>query len=77
MPPPPMGPGAPQPPRMYGMPPPMTSIGQHGAPTTGSSKIDPNQIPRPLPSSTAALYGTRSSNQANSSPVIIHALLIT
>ncbi|KAG7992093.1 hypothetical protein I3843_02G110500 [Carya illinoinensis] len=69
--------GSVQPPRMFGMPPPplpnqsMTTIpalGQTGAPVSGTSKIDPNQIPRPIPSSSAILFETRHGNQANPPP---------
>ncbi|PON36117.1 Zinc finger, FYVE/PHD-type [Parasponia andersonii] len=75
---PPPVPGPTQPPRMYGMPPQqqpnqsMTTIqpavGQTGAPVAGSTRIDPNQIPRPLPSSSVILHATRQGNQANSPP---------
>uniref|UniRef100_A0A2N9GET7 Protein transport protein Sec24-like CEF n=1 Tax=Fagus sylvatica TaxID=28930 RepID=A0A2N9GET7_FAGSY len=70
-------PGSAQPPRMFGMPPPplpnqsMTAIpamGQTGAPVSATSKIDPNQIPRPIPSSSAVVYETRQGNQANPPP---------
>ncbi|XP_075657285.1 protein transport protein SEC24 C-like isoform X1 [Castanea sativa] len=69
--------GSPQPPRMYGMPPPlpnqsMTSVSpavrQTGAPVPGASKIDPNQIPRPIPGSSVILHETRQGNQANPPP---------
>ncbi|EXB73718.1 Protein transport protein Sec24-like protein [Morus notabilis] len=72
--PPPSVPGTVQPPRMFGMPPPplpnqsIATIGQTGAPVAGSSKIDPNQIPRPLPSSSVTVHATRQGNQANSPP---------
>ncbi|PRQ36896.1 putative von Willebrand factor, type A, Zinc finger, Sec23/Sec24-type, sec23/Sec24, trunk [Rosa chinensis] len=76
--PPPQFPGSAQPPRMYGMPPQplpnqsMTTIssavGQTGTPMAGSSKIDPNQIPRPGPSSSVLLHETRQANQANPPP---------
>lgn len=78
--PPPPIPGSAQPPRMFGMPPPppnqsMTTIspaiGQTGAPMAGSTKIDPNQIPRPMPGSSVVLHDTRQGNQANPPPVII------
>lgn len=78
--PPPSVPGTAQPPRMYGMPPPplpnqsMTTIGQTGAPVAGASKIDPNQIPRPLPSSSVTVHATRQGNQANPPPVIISSI---
>ncbi|GLU01056.1 hypothetical protein SLE2022_183820 [Rubroshorea leprosula] len=71
-------PGSAQPPRMIGMPPPLPNqgmmagmppaMGQHGAPLAGPSKIDPNQIPRPIPSSTAVFHDTRQGNQANPPP---------
>lgn len=78
--PPPSVPSTVQPPRMFGMPPPplpnqsIATIGQTGAPVAGSSKIDPNQIPRPLPSSSVTVHATRQGNQANSPPVIIQSL---
>ncbi|CAM8985096.1 unnamed protein product [Rhodiola kirilowii] len=79
---PPMGappgmPGSAQPPRMYGMqtplpnqsaatiPPPM---GQGGPLMGGPSKIDPNQIPRPIPSSNVTIYETRVGNQSSPPP---------
>lgn len=73
---PPPIPGSVQPPQMYGMPPPlptqtmanMPSMGQTGASMTGPSKIDPNQIPRPLPSSSVVVHETRMGNQANMPP---------
>lgn len=80
MPPPPPVPGPPQPPRMFGMPPPlpnqsMTAISPAMASTGpslgGPSKIDPNQIPRPIPSSTVILHETRQGNQANLPPVCL------
>ncbi|KAL5768300.1 hypothetical protein ACOSQ2_015083 [Xanthoceras sorbifolium] len=70
-------PGSVQPPRMFGMPPPlptqsMTTIppamGQTGAPAAASSKIDPQQIPRPIPGSSVILCDTREGNQANPPP---------
>ncbi|XP_050372274.1 protein transport protein Sec24-like At4g32640 [Argentina anserina] len=75
--PPPQYPGSAQPPRMYGMPPQplpnqsMTTISSAGSQTgtpVGSSKIDPNQIPRPGPSSSVLLHETRQGNQANPPP---------
>ncbi|XP_030959941.1 protein transport protein Sec24-like At4g32640 isoform X2 [Quercus lobata] len=69
--------GSPQPPRMFGMPPPLpnqsmtsvsSAVGQIGAPVAGASKIDPNQIPRPIPSSSVILHETRQGNQANPPP---------
>ncbi|WCJ18657.1 Sec23/Sec24 protein transport family protein [Euphorbia peplus] len=67
-----------QPPGLYAMPPPpplpnqMTAIsplvGQPGGPMAAPSKIDPNQIPRPIPSSSVVLHDTRSQNQANPPP---------
>ncbi|PQP95396.1 protein transport protein Sec24-like [Prunus yedoensis var. nudiflora] len=76
---------APQPPptslqqqRMFGTPPPlpnqsMTSIshavGQTRAPVAGPSKIDPNQIPRPIPNSSVIVHETRQCNQANLPPI--------
>ncbi|KAH9617589.1 hypothetical protein KSS87_006810 [Heliosperma pusillum] len=75
---PPPLPGSMQPPMMYGMPPTLppqnmgnAPMGQPGAPMAGSSKIDPNQIPRPLPSSSAVVYETRTGSQANIPPVSV------
>ncbi|KDP23627.1 hypothetical protein JCGZ_23460 [Jatropha curcas] len=73
--PPPQIPGS-QPPRMYGMPPPLPNqmtaispvVGQTGGSLAGSSKIDPNQIPRPIPGSAVLLHDTRQGNQANPPP---------
>ncbi|VVA14675.1 PREDICTED: transport [Prunus dulcis] len=62
---------------MFGTPPSlpnqsMTSIshavGQTGAPVAGPSKIDPNQIPRPIPNSSVIVHETRQCNQANPPP---------
>ncbi|KAF7123253.1 hypothetical protein RHSIM_Rhsim12G0137600 [Rhododendron simsii] len=70
-------PGSSQPPRMFGMPPhppdqSMATIspamGHMGAPMAGPSKIDPNQIPRPIPSISVILHETRQGNQANLPP---------
>ncbi|KAI4369729.1 hypothetical protein MLD38_018143 [Melastoma candidum] len=68
-------PGAGQPPR-FGMPPssipnqPLTSISPGMTPTgaSGTSKIDPNQIPRPIPGSAEVIHETRLNNQANPPP---------
>ncbi|KAF8377055.1 hypothetical protein HHK36_030427 [Tetracentron sinense] len=69
-----------QPPRMFGMPPPLPSqsmttvppvmghLPVAGAPMAGPSKIDPNQIPHPMSNSSVILYDTRQSNQANPPP---------
>ncbi|XP_004497168.1 protein transport protein SEC24 C-like [Cicer arietinum] len=75
--PPPPVPG-PQPPRMFGMPPPLPNqsmtttispaVGQTGAPMAGPSKIDPNQIPRPTPGSSVIVHETRQGNQATIPP---------
>lgn len=71
-------PGSAQSPRMFGMTPPLPNqsmasiqpaMDQSGAPMTGPSKIDPNQIPRPVPTSSVILYETRQGNQANLPPV--------
>ncbi|XP_006352770.1 protein transport protein Sec24-like CEF [Solanum tuberosum] len=65
-------PGSMQPPSMYGMAPPLpnqavasitSSIG-HSSP----SKVDPNQIPRPIPNTSVVLHETRQGNQANPPP---------
>jgi protein transport protein SEC24 len=83
--PPPPIPGSVQPPRMFGMTPQplpnqsMTAIpalGQTGAPVSGTSKIDPNQIPRPIPSSSPMLYETLQGNQANPPPVSLFSSFI-
>ncbi|OIW06786.1 hypothetical protein TanjilG_11511 [Lupinus angustifolius] len=67
-------------PRMFHMPPALpnqsmsttisTAVGQTGAPMTGHSKIDPNQIPRPSPGSAVILHDTRQGNQATIPPVV-------
>ncbi|PHT80461.1 hypothetical protein T459_18513 [Capsicum annuum] len=65
-------PGSMQPPSMYGMAPPLpnqavasitSSIG-HSSP----SKVDPNQIPRPIPNASVVLHETRQGYQANPPP---------
>ncbi|GAB4858715.1 Protein transport protein Sec24C [Ancistrocladus abbreviatus] len=70
-------PGSAQPQRMFGMPPPPPSqtmaamppaVGQTGTSMTAPSKIDPNQIPRPIPGSSVILHETRQRNQANPPP---------
>ncbi|XP_052621536.1 protein transport protein Sec24-like CEF [Lactuca sativa] len=74
--PPPPTSGSPQPPRMFGMQPSlpnqqsMATISPTMGPTvgTGPSRIDPNQIPRPIPSSSILLHETRQGNQANPPP---------
>lgn len=77
---PPLAPGTVQPPRMFGMPPslsnqpmaPVAPIMGHpsvsGPSGVAPSKIDPNQIPRPIPSSSVVLFETRQNNQANTPP---------
>ncbi|KAI8528602.1 hypothetical protein RHMOL_Rhmol12G0160500 [Rhododendron molle] len=71
-------PGSSQPPRMFGMPPQppdqsmatiSPAMGHMGAPMAGPSKIDPNQIPRPVPSISVILHETRQGNQANLPPI--------
>ncbi|GJT91931.1 transport protein Sec24-like protein [Tanacetum coccineum] len=76
--PPPPIPGSGQPPRMYGMPPPLPNqqsmatispaMGPSGNAVSGPSKIDPNQIPRPVPTPSVLLHETRQGNQANPPP---------
>ncbi|XP_077250435.1 protein transport protein SEC24 C-like [Tasmannia lanceolata] len=73
-------PGTMQPPRMFGMPPPPTNqylplvpplmghMSASGTSITGQSKIDPDQIPRPNPSSSVILFETRQNNQAGYPP---------
>ncbi|KAM0017278.1 putative Zinc finger, Sec23/Sec24-type [Helianthus debilis subsp. tardiflorus] len=71
--------GSAQPPRMDGMAPPlpnqqaMATISPAACPignaVSGPSKIDPNQIPRPVPSSSVLLHVTRQGNQANPPPI--------
>lgn len=75
--PPPMS-GSVQPPRMFGMPPPLPNqqslatispaMGAGVGAVTGPSKIDPNQIPRPIPNSSVLIHETRQGNQANPPP---------
>ncbi|KAG6775195.1 hypothetical protein POTOM_018634 [Populus tomentosa] len=73
------------PPRMFGMPPllpnQMTAIspviGQTGSPLSGASKIDPNQIPRPIPGYSVILHDTRSGNQANPPPPATSDYIVT
>ncbi|KAK1417403.1 hypothetical protein QVD17_26530 [Tagetes erecta] len=77
VPPPPVS-GSAQPPRMYGMAPPLPNqqsmatispaMGPSGTGVSGPSKIDPNQIPRPVPSSSVLMHETRQGNQANPPP---------
>ncbi|XP_022844975.1 protein transport protein Sec24-like At4g32640 isoform X2 [Olea europaea var. sylvestris] len=76
----PLQPGqvAPQPPvpgpiqqqRMYGMPPAPVQLPNQSMSLshTGQSKIDPNQIPRPIRSSSVIIHETRQGNQANPPP---------
>ncbi|KAK3017807.1 hypothetical protein RJ639_003664 [Escallonia herrerae] len=66
--PPPSIPGSAQTPRMYGMPPQPPLPDQSMAAMAGPSRIDPNQIPRPIPNSSVILHETRQSNQANPPP---------
>uniref|UniRef100_A0A1D1Z3K7 Protein transport protein Sec24-like At4g32640 n=1 Tax=Anthurium amnicola TaxID=1678845 RepID=A0A1D1Z3K7_9ARAE len=78
---PPAMPGSmPPPPRMYGMPPlptnpaigPIPSAMSHsphaGVQGSSPSKIDPNQIPRPMPSTSVTHFETRQGNQASIPP---------
>ncbi|KAI3801197.1 hypothetical protein L1987_29301 [Smallanthus sonchifolius] len=70
--------GSGQPPRMFGMQPPLPNqqamatispaMGAGGSAVTGPSKIDPNQIPRPIPNASVLLHETRQGNQANPPP---------
>ncbi|XXG89055.1 hypothetical protein AAC387_Pa12g1151 [Persea americana] len=76
----PLPPGHMQTPQMFAMPPPLpnqpVSPVQHGMghpsftgpPGPGPSKIDPNQIPHPIPTSSVILFETRQNNQANLPP---------
>lgn len=76
---------APQPPvpgpiqqqRMYGMPPAPVQLPNQSMSLshTGQSKIDPNQIPRPIRSSSVIIHETRQGNQANPPPVITRAII--
>lgn len=54
---------------MAPVPPVMGHPSVAGAPGVGPSKIDPNQIPRPVSSSSMAIFETRQNNQANTPPV--------
>lgn len=52
-------------------------MSQPGSPATqnpqsGTSRIDPNQIPRPLPGATSIEFETRVNGQANLPPVCGH-----
>lgn len=78
-------PGSMQPPRMIGVSPQLQSqsmttipppIGQTGAPVAASSKIDPQQIPRPIPGSSVIICDTREGNQANPPPVFYLSLVL-
>ncbi|XP_076896769.1 protein transport protein SEC24 B-like [Bidens hawaiensis] len=70
--------GSAQPPSVYGMQPPLPNhqamatispaMGAGGSAVTGPSKIDPSQIPRPIPSPSVLLHETRQGNQANPPP---------
>ncbi|KAJ0582740.1 hypothetical protein HanHA300_Chr04g0155421 [Helianthus annuus] len=70
--------GSGQPPRMFGMQPPLPNqqsmatispaMGAGGSAVTGPSKIDPNQIPQPIPNPSVLLHETRQGNQANPPP---------
>nr|XP_016479832.1 PREDICTED: protein transport protein Sec24-like At4g32640 [Nicotiana tabacum] len=66
-----------QPPRMFGMMPPLSnqaeaaitpSMGYAGSALTGQSKIDSDNVPRPIPNSAVILHATRQGNQANPPP---------
>lgn len=77
------------PPRMYGMAPPGANpgigpipgaMGQSpisGAQGSSPSKIDPNQIPRPMPTSSEIVFETRQGNQGNLPPVRLLKLFST
>lgn len=74
------------PPRMFSMPPrapgqtlpsvpsAMGHLSLAGSRVSMSQKINPNQVPRPLPSSSIIYYETRQGNQANFPPVDTHLL---
>ncbi|XP_042467739.1 protein transport protein Sec24-like At4g32640 isoform X1 [Zingiber officinale] len=76
------------PPRMFGMPPGMPgqpippvlpAMGHSalaGPQVSTQSKIDPNQIPRPLPNSSITIFETRQGNQANVPPVCIQSIFV-
>ncbi|KAK1403102.1 Transport protein Sec24-like [Heracleum sosnowskyi] len=61
-------PGSAPPPRMSNMPGLESTASISPAMSQGPSKIDPNQIPRPIPSSSIVLHETRQGNQANPPP---------
>ncbi|PWA72722.1 Sec24-like transport protein [Artemisia annua] len=77
VPPPPIA-GSAQPQRNFGFQPPLPNqqamatispaMSAGGAAVTGPSKIDPNQIPRPMPNPSVLLHETRQGNQANPPP---------
>jgi hypothetical protein len=54
-------------PRMTGMAQPNSPANPN--PPSGASRIDPNQIPRPLPGATVTEFETRVNGQANLPPV--------
>lgn len=73
-----------QPPTMYGMPQPLAGQTMAAMPPAGShmggptaSKVDPSQIPRPIPTSSAVLYETRQGNQANPPPPATSEYIVT
>ncbi|CAK7346969.1 unnamed protein product [Dovyalis caffra] len=68
-----------QPPRMFGMPPPLAShpmraispaMGQAGVPLAGHPKMDSKSPPRPTPTYTSIQHETRLKNQANPPPPV-------
>ncbi|KAL5554154.1 hypothetical protein UlMin_041555 [Ulmus minor] len=70
-------PGSLQQPSLFGMSQPLLNqsmptisptMGQTGAPVAGPSKIDVNQIPRPISNSSLIVHETRHGNQANPPP---------
>lgn len=74
------------PPRMFSMPPhapgqtlpsvpsAMGHLSLAGSQVSMSQKVNPNQIPRPMSSSSIIYYETRQGNQANFPPVDTHLL---
>lgn len=55
-----------------GMSQPGSPAASAAAPPSGTSRIDPNQIPRPQPNASHVVFATRVNGQANLPPVLSH-----